>query len=89
MGLQGFWSPQGRLCCTGALQVSSATAPRKSYSSLQALYHGLRHVQHGGTAAPLQHHPVLPGLVPRLRTAPLRAATVYYCGAHVCAEDLT
>ena len=36
MGLQGFQSPQGRLCCTGALQILSATAPGKSYSSLQA-----------------------------------------------------
>ena len=29
-GLQGFRSPQGRLCCTGALQVPSATAPEKA-----------------------------------------------------------
>ena len=89
MGLQGFQSPQGRLCYTGALQVLSATAPGKSYSSLQAIFHRLQHVWHGGTAAPLQHHPVLPGLVPRLHTAPPWAATAYYHRAHVCAEDLT
>ena len=29
-GLQGFRSPQGRLCCTGALQVPSATATAHS-----------------------------------------------------------